>query len=578
MTNKITLHNYKYKVLTAIIFNICFANLIFAQSPSFQWAKSFGSTGSDFSHEIITDAAGNYYVAGEFEGTVDFDPGTSVTNLVAAGMNDAFVCKYDVSGNLVWARRMGGTSADVPYSICIDMSGNIFLTGTYYGTADFDPGAGTANLISKGYTDIFAVKLNSSGNYVWAKSIGGLYMDAGVCIKTDNSGNCYITGTYADAVDFDPGAGTTNHNAPNGGGFVLKLDASGNFSWVKNFSGSTDIGGVWLGIDNLANVVVTGYYSAAIDFDPGPSTYTLSSVGGFQTDVYVVKLNSAGNFVWAKSLGGSDYDLCREMSIDKLGNIYTIGHFTGTADFDPGTGTANLSASTATASEIFVSKLDASGNYLWAKKIGGSQYQEALGVGVDTAMACYVTGYYQGTVDFNPGTGVNNFTSAGSNDIFIEKLDASGNFAWAKTLGGTASDVGQSITVDLSGSIYTTGFYNGTFDFNTDAGVLNQTSVGASADVFVHKMGQNMVGIQENEWHNDFILYPNPVTNYFTIESALIISSLTITDVSGRIVYTQPVDAIKISVNTTTLSNGVYFIKTEDKNNRSSIKRLMISK
>jgi Secretion system C-terminal sorting domain/Beta-propeller repeat len=580
MKNKFAPSNYRYELLTAIVFSISFTNLIFAQAPTFKWAKSFGNTGADFSHEVITDAVGNHYLTGEFEGTVDFDPGAGVSNLIATGLHDVFVCKYDISGNLVWARQMGGSNDDVAYSVCVDVSGNVFLTGTFYGTVDFDPGASAVNLTSNGFTDIFVVKLNSSGNYAWAKSVGGLYMDAGLCIRTDNLGNCYITGTYDDVVDFDPGVGTTTlSTVGSSDAYVWKLDALGNFSWIKNFVGSSQKGGFWLGLDNSGNVIVTGSYASTVDFDPGQGTYTLTSVGGIQTDVYIVKLSSSGNFVWARSMGGIGFEIPRAMAIDKLGNIYTAGQFnSSTADFDPGVGTANLSLSTPTAPDIFVSKLDASGNYLWAKKIGGLSPKEAYGIAIDTTMACYITGVYQGTADFDPGIGTYNLTSAGGSDIFIEKLDIIGNFVWAKALGGTLTDVGRSITVDLSGNIYTTGQYIGTFNFNTDAGVLNLTSAVSSADIFVHKMGQSSVGIGEYEWWNSIIMYPNPASNYFNIESTSTICSITIIDVNGRTVYTQPVNTNKVSVNITTLSNGVYFIKAEGKNAVLSMEHLVINK
>ena len=195
---------------------------------------------------------------------------------------------------------------------------------------------------------------------------------------------------------------------------------------------------------------------------------------------------NAQTFDWAKSFGGSGYNRGNSIAVDASGNVYTTGYFNGTGDFDPGPGTANLTPVGFV--DVFVQKLDASGNFLWAKTFGGdSSGDVGNSITVDASGNVYTTGYFVGTGDFDPGAGTANLTSAGLIDIFVQKLDASGNFIWAKSFGTTDSDVGNSITVDASGNVYTSGHFSQTIDFDPGSGTTNLTSVGIN-DIFVLKM------------------------------------------------------------------------------------------
>ena len=197
---------------------------------------------------------------------------------------------------------------------------------------------------------------------------------------------------------------------------------------------------------------------------------------------------------WAKSIGGSSYYRGSSIKVDASGNVYTTGNFTGTADFDPGSGTFNLTADAA-GGDIFISKLDASGNFIWAKSIGSIGNDVGSSISVDASGNVYITGYFAGfaggtaAADFDPGSGTFNLTSAGDADIFILKLDASGNFVWAKSMGGTTNEYGTSIALDASGNFYTTGSFQGTADFDPGTATFNLTSAGSAgySDIFISK-------------------------------------------------------------------------------------------
>ena len=388
--------------------------------------------------------------------------------------------------DFAWAKGIGGSGAESGYSAIIDASGNVYTTGTFSGTTDFDPNAGVANLTSVGVnSDIFVSKLDASGNFVWAKAMGGTSFSTANSIAIDATGNVYTTGYFSGTADFDPSAGVANLTSAGGDDvFVSKLDASGNFVWAKGMGGSGAESGYSATIDASGNVYTTGYFSGTVDFDPNASVANLASAGGSQ-DIFVSKLNASGNFVWAKAMGGTDYDEPNSIAVDATGNVYTAGLFRGTADFDPNAGVANLTS--AGGDDVFVSKLDASGNFVWAKAMGGTNSENATSIAIDVTGNVYTTGFFAGTTDFDPNTGVVNLTSAGSLDIFVSKLDASGNFVWAKAMGGGSTGIANSIAVDATGNVYTTGYFFGTTDFDPNTGVVNLTSAGSS-DIFVSKL------------------------------------------------------------------------------------------
>ncbi len=466
-------------------------------AQNLEWAKSMGGTSNDFGVSIDIDDSGNSYITGSFNGTVDFDPGVGTNNLTSAGGVDIFVAKFDVSGNFVWAKAMGSMSDDYGYSIAVDASGNVYLTGDFMGTADFDPGVSTFNLTSAGNKDIFISKLDASGNFLWAKALGGAGDDSGNSIAIDASGNVHTTGFFNSTADFDPGVGTYNLTIAWGGGkdiFVSKLDAFGDFVWAKALGGVGDDTGYSIAVDASGNVHTTGSYQSTADFDPGVGTYDLTCTG---QDIFISKLDASGNFVWAKtigSIGSLSDDSGNSIAVDASGNVYTIGYFMNGGDFDPGAGTFGLQSNGS--QDIFISKLDASGNFLWAKSMGGTSNDFGESIAVDALGNVYTTGRFAFTADFDPGVSTYNLVGSGSMDAFTSKLDASGNFVWARKTGGSGNDQGRAIRVDASGNIYTTGFFSNTVDFDPNAGTFNLTSAG-SFDIFVMKLSPAAPAVPE---------------------------------------------------------------------------------
>ncbi|MGJ8661786.1 MAG: SBBP repeat-containing protein, partial [Bacteroidota bacterium] len=323
---------------TILFLILIVSNTLSAQT--FEWAKTFGGAINDGAYSTKVDSAGNIYTSGFFGGTVDFDPGPGLNNRTSVGGFDVFVTKMGPLGNFIWARTFGGNSTDEGYSLDVDPAGNVYTTGSFKGSVDFDPGSGTFILYSANYS-VFVQKLDSSGNFLWAKTFGGPNHDEGVDISVDAYGNAFTTGLFSGTVDFDPGPGVSSITSSNTSMFIQKLDASGNFLWAKSTVGNIVERGYGVCVDGASNVYITGTFLGVADFDPGAGTAFLSSTGYC---VYVQKLDSSGNFLWAKSFGESTQSWGWAIDVDYSGNVYTTGYFENTADFDPGPGTFLMTA------------------------------------------------------------------------------------------------------------------------------------------------------------------------------------------------------------------------------------------
>jgi hypothetical protein len=473
------------KLLFTTIF-LTITQLLIAQAPTYDWTQTFGNNDYQYGFDITSDVSGNSITTGYFQGTVDFDPGVGVFNLTSAGGYDVFVVKLDPNGNFVWAVRMGGASGDRGHAVATDNNENVFVSGRFQGTADFDPGSGTTNFSSNGADDIFVLKLDPNGNFDWAKHMGGTGSDQGRGITVDGSNNVLTTGLFNDAIDLNPNAGTMTANS-NGDEdfFIQKLDNAGNFLWANATGGNGLEEGWAIATDSNNDVYVTGFYSSYVDFDPGAGTAFMNIIG-FK-DIFIQKLDANGNYVWSKRFGGSSIDEAYGIATDSDNNVYTTGFFQNTMDLDPGPGTDNKTSNGSY--DAFIQKLDVNGNYIWGKNFGGSSVDYCNSIDVDDNGNVYTTGLFYSTADFDPGIGTTNTSSLGQADIFIHSLYANGDFAWVQALGGNSFNEGRGINIFNNSTIYSTGHFQQAVDFDPGTGSDSRPAVNNN-DAYVHKMTQ----------------------------------------------------------------------------------------
>ncbi len=293
-----------------------------------------GGTLNDYVQSTAVDASGNIYIAGGFSGTVNFNPNGTASNRTSLGAFGAFFAKYTNTGALAWVDQIGSSGDDQVYAITIDASGNVYVTGYFNGTVDFDPGAGVTNLASAGAADIFYGKYSSAGALTWAAVHGSIGDDAGWAIKVDGSGNVYTTGYYNGTVDFDPGTGTNNQVSVGGDDiFLLKVAGTGSLpvlSWVESFGSTLSDRGIGIDLDN-ANVYISGFYSGTINFGPGTTTSNATNLGG--EDAFFAKYaTSTGLLQWWATVRSSTDDWASSIVVSGT-NFYIAGAFSGSASF-----------------------------------------------------------------------------------------------------------------------------------------------------------------------------------------------------------------------------------------------------
>ena len=393
------------------------------------------------------------------------------------------------SPNFQWSYAIGGTQSDSPIDAGSDVQGNFYYAGSFGGTVDFDPGPGTFNLTSSGNSNIYVSKKDASGVFVWAVQIGSAAGQNCYSMKTDASGNIYLTGDFRGTVDFDPGVNsytmaTSASSVANG--FILKLNAAGSFIWARQLGDPSLTNPTPRAItcDAGGNVYVTGEFSGTRDFDPGPLTFNLSSIS---PNTFVLKLDAAGNFVWCRQLGATQG---LAIEVDQAGNVFSGGGFFGTGDFDPGSSTSNLVSYAGV--DGFVSMLDASGNFVWAKQFGGTSNQYVTAIKADCEAGLAVGGFFAGTLKADPASSADTHTTLGGNDVFITKLDAAGNFIWAGQIGGTTTEFLNEMAGDLAGNLYLTGSFGGGVaapggaltDFDPGPGTYTLANAGANDAYF----------------------------------------------------------------------------------------------
>lgn len=503
-----------------LLFNLLLPFLIFSQETSFEWAKQLRglngnqitSTGFSQGNSIAVDTDGNVYSMGAFGGMVDFDPGIGSYQLNSLARSDLYVSKLDNKGNFLWSRNIGGDKDIYGLSIALDSHGNVYITGRFTDTVDFDPGNGLMTLYAVAF-DAFVLKLSSSGDFRWVRQLSSLENCTGESIELDSHGFVYVAGTFMGSTDFDQFKGKevlSPHIYKDI--FILKLDPFGQFQWVKQyrnyFMGSIGNENINIDVDSEDNVYSTGIFLDSMDFDPGVDSFFLSS-NSFEPDIFISKLDSKGNFLWAKQVGGNGMKLAKSIHLDNQGNIIYSGIFTDIVDFDPGISTYELIGSREENNRHFISKLDTSGNFVWAKQLGGwNAYSQSFdrNITTDKKANIYISGSFAEKTDFDPGTDTM-FLNSSTEIVYIAKFTEAGNFEWVKTFGtlnAGSSNLGSSIALDENQNIFTTGCFFDTVDF--DPGDSTYYLQSLHYDAFIHKINQcNSRSVQKDTACNFYV-------------------------------------------------------------------------
>jgi len=413
------------------------------------------ATGSSTVQAVETDLVGNTYTTGRFSGTVDFDPGVGESIRVARGVHDIFVAKYHPGGALNWVQQLGGDESspggtDSGLGIAVGNSGSVYVSGRFQSFTQIGSFVFTSTAFSGG----FVTKLDASGNVAWAKQTESIAVSVGV----DASENVVV---LSESKQIN----------------IVKYSSSGSLTWSKSIASNDSLGSN-LAVDAPGNVFVHGTFRGTVDFDPSSRTRFVSS--GPSHSSFTLKLDSKGGFKWVspfvgQSIGGSSgSSRSGDIGLDASGNILVGGFFQGTVDFNPSTAVTTLS-NLSVSSGSYVTKLNSSGGLVWAKALSPTLNSSTFlgnsgiylgGLDVDSTGNVYVVGDFSGTVDFNPGSAVELRSSSSPRNGFVVKLNAAGDFVWVETLAGEGNSYFADVSVDAAGMLQLGGNYSGNVDFD----------------------------------------------------------------------------------------------------------------
>jgi hypothetical protein len=435
--------------------------LVNAQVPVYRWAGKIAGSGNDYGDFIKTDAAGNIYVAGRFDGTCDFDPSTNSTTRTSAGSTDGYVAKYSPLGALTWVITMGSTGADRVFSIDVDAAGNVYAVGNYNFTVDFDPGPGLLNFTTAGGLDVFMAKYNTNGNLVWANTIGSTNTEIAECIALDASGNLYVGGEFSSqTLDLDASLDSLFVNNGNTtvtyDPFLVKYDTSGTFQWGFNLQGTSSDYLKSVTVDANDNVLVGGYFFTNMIVDPVGGT-TVSALGS--SDCFIARYSSAGVYDWSTNFGGTLAENLFSVATAN-NNIYATGTFNSVVDFNPGIDTLNIQSKGST--DVFVISLSTSGNLNWAGGIGGTGADNSNYIIANAAGDVYIAGSFIDSADFDPSNVTNYIKTYAGRDGFIAKYDNNGAYRWSHKIGSAGTDYIRSLDFEpTNNEIVASGYWTG---------------------------------------------------------------------------------------------------------------------
>lgn len=473
-------------------------------------------------------------------------------------------------GAIQWIKQFGGGFDEVITDATIDSAGNYYLTGYFMGAGvtyglDADPGPGIYTLSvpsNMANRDIFIIKLNSDGDFVWAKQIStpsGNANDDATTIKTDATGNIYIAGSYV-SVDFDPGPGTDVHTTTTGGanGFIVKLNSLGDLTWVKTLEGTISKKIIDMQIDAQGNIYALGQFNGNIDLNPDITATDIKiTTGSF--DTFVAKYDSSGGYLWGRAYGGTAGDVPEKIYL-KGNTLYVGGMFTNTIDLNPSAGTNSFTSTGG--SDAYISEFNTDGTYISSYVIADSSTNNnrIKDIITDDNGNIYLTGTFQDSV-----IGTNSHISAGLGDNFYLKLDSSMNFSRIYIVGGTQAQDLPLIQPLTGNKFLGAGTSIGTTDFDYTPNTSTVTGTSATIYSYITKFDfeDTILGTNDITKNFDFSIYPIPAKNEVNIRSEYKIKSISIFSIDGKKVYEIEKKDVK-NINVSMLPTGTYFIQVKD--------------
>jgi hypothetical protein len=583
------------KKLTLAVIAICSCLSLFSQLPSSNWISYPTGSGAVASYVYATsyDINGNSYLLGAYNnqnGTLDLDPGSG--SQLLTGFLGMFVTKTDPNGTMLWSTQINCTQNSQygsvsPRKIACDMNGDVYITGGITDlTIDFDDASAVNPILTTaGSTtgDMFLAKYDSNnGAVLWSHVLGSTANEEGRDIAFDGNA-LYFVGLYGCNTDFDPSSGT--HIPPISAncvsGFVAKYDLDGNFGWEVSLCGPSLSNAGYAAplsakVDSQHNICFGGYMNGVVEFDPATALWDTMSA---TTDGFFAKYDSSGTFLWAKRLSTELYITQPYMTLDDNDNIILAGYFNGIIDYDMGPGTVMDTVSSFNmATDIFVAKYDANGNYLWSGSIGNWAYNGINDLATDSMGNIYITGSFSDPIDIDLGPGVFMLTDPnngnGLTDGYLLKYTPAGNLYYGFQISTFGYDHVMGIDV-RNDQVLICGTATDVFDYDPTAATMNSAPAG-SPSYFLAQYNDTaaLIGISpiHANTQNNWFVYPNPASDFIRIANMTGYYQYQLINNLGQIVFSGKTNN---EIPVADLNSGVYFLVLTNENGEQTTFRFV---
>lgn len=532
-----------------------------AQTPDWEWVRSMDGNLNNWARCVTVDNNGDVIVVIDFVGSsISFGDITLTSANPSHYYSEIAIIKYDNQGNVLWAKNYGGPKTDIPSAVTTDNNGNIYMIGQFEDAITF--GSYTLNTTGK---SVFITKLDATGNTIFARKI--IQEEALTAfyavIKTDASGNVYLTGSFNTAtatfgtISFNHDGWTANTSSVQRP-YVAKMDSEGNYIWVKvprSPDGETKTVVAYnLDVDTAGNVYAGGYFACnTLQF--GTIVLNKTTNGPGDKNIYLVKYDPNGNEIWARNAGSSSENKNAHLwsvKADMENNVYAAGYFANDIRFE------NITLqSPGSAGQLFVVKYDVNGNVLWAKTtINESGINQIQGLAIDEANNLYAAGIFSNIpqIDFGNEIVLTNPTSF-EGALFLVKFTPEGEAVW----GRKALPFNGNCLVDLycksENEIYLSGSYAYAMTFGNHA----VEKLDGIYDQFLAKLAYNP--LNAGEWNQNKVkVYPNPVKDRLMISQSETFKTYVVYNVLGKKVKEGDIRSEQATIDVSSLSKGVYML------------------
>lgn len=559
-------------IITIILFLIIY--LAFAQQsiPSdLKYSSYYGGNEADEARSIAIDNDDNFYIFG-YTLSTNLPTNSNSFQDSLKGSYDAFIAKFDSSGNHIWTSYIGGSNVDIASSIKITLDNHLILVG-YSNSSDFPTTPGAFQTNNAGQYDVFIIKIDTSGQIIWSTLFGGMGGELGIDISIDLDNNIIIGGqTNSSNFPFTLGA-FQPLPLGNNDAFVAKFNTNGQLLWATCYGGTATEDAHAITNDYENNVIITGMSNSS---DLTISSNALQSTNNGFFDIYIAKFSSNGNFLWGTYFGGTNYDDIYGIHCDSLNNLYLSG-VTSSIDFQTTSNAFQAIKNNGTDACIF--KLSKNGDLIWSTYLGGDDDDSAIRINIDrNNNVTTLINTISDTLSLNADTIFSNYP-LNFQKVYIITMDSSGSPLWSSYFGGNYIDRAFDFKIAPGGKL----FFTGTTESSNIPITSNafQSSKNLYVDSYVGIIQSSLyltdttnvnTSIQVSNKKNEMVLFPNPASEYVCFSKNYINYELSILDANGKLIKHEKI--AQNCINIKALNQGLYIF--EIKGQENIIREIMI--